>query len=41
MEEANRRVLRPWRMYLPLLPEFWKFRSRMTKLNTFLITYFR
>lgn len=41
MEEANRRVLRPYRSYLPILPEWWRFRSRMAKLNNFLITYFR
>jgi hypothetical protein len=41
MEEANRRVLMPIRMYLPLLPAWWKFRSRMSKLNTYLINYVR
>lgn len=41
MEEANQRVLRPYRMYLPLLPAWWQFRSRMTQLNTYLINYFR
>ncbi|KAJ9506750.1 hypothetical protein QJQ45_013291 [Haematococcus lacustris] len=41
MEEANRRVLRPYRMYLPMLPEFWRFRWRMAELNNFLINYFR
>ncbi|GFH17720.1 uncharacterized protein HaLaN_14410, partial [Haematococcus lacustris] len=40
MEEANRRVLRPYRMYLPMLPEFWRFRWRMAELNNFLINYF-
>jgi len=41
MTEANRRVLRPYRMYLPILPAWWQFRARMAKLNDFLITYFR
>mmetsp|Transcript_26506 Transcript_26506/g.67408 ORF Transcript_26506/g.67408 Transcript_26506/m.67408 type:complete len:518 (-) Transcript_26506:88-1641(-) len=41
MEEANKRVLRPYRMYLPLLPAWWQFRSRMARLNDYLITYFR
>ena len=41
MTEANQRVLRPYRMYLPLLPAWWQFRARMAKLNDFLITYFR
>jgi len=41
MEEANSRVLRPYRMYLPLLPEWWRFRSRMAALDSFLKNYFR
>jgi len=41
MEEANRRVLRPYRMYLPILPEWWRFHRRMRALNSFLINYFR
>jgi hypothetical protein len=41
MTEANQRVLRPYRMYLPVLPAWWAFRSRMAKLNEFLINYFR
>lgn len=40
MTEANRRVLRPYRMYLPT-PEWFRFRSRMQQLNTFLIDLFR
>jgi hypothetical protein len=41
MEEANRRVLRPYRKYLPLLPEWWHFRSRMAALDSFLVNYIR
>lgn len=41
MTEANTRVLRPYRMYLPILPAWWQFRSRMSKLNDYLINYFR
>ncbi|KXZ46282.1 hypothetical protein GPECTOR_45g152 [Gonium pectorale] len=40
MNEANHRVLRPYRMYLPT-PEWFRFRSRMAKLNSFLIDLFR
>mmetsp|Transcript_27719 Transcript_27719/g.60701 ORF Transcript_27719/g.60701 Transcript_27719/m.60701 type:complete len:523 (-) Transcript_27719:909-2477(-) len=40
MEEANQRVLRPHRKYLPT-PSWFQFRSRMNKLNDFLINYFR
>ena len=41
MEEANRRVLRPYRKYFPLLPEWWHFRSRMAALDNFLVNYIR
>jgi hypothetical protein len=34
MTEANLRVLQPWRCYLPVLPAWWAFRSRMRRLNT-------
>lgn len=40
MNEANRRVLRPYRMYLPT-PEWFRFSSRMGQLNGFLIDLFR
>ena len=40
MEEANIRVLRPYRQYLPT-PDWFRFRSRMRKLNDFLINFFR
>ena len=40
MEEANLRVLRPYRRFLPI-PEWFRFRSRMAKLNAFLINFFR
>nr|QKY15332.1 cytochrome P450 (CYP746A1) [Polytomella parva] len=40
MEEANRRVLRPYRKYLPI-PEWFRFRSLVSQLNTYLINYFR
>lgn len=40
MEEANVRVLRPYREYLPT-PDWWRFRSRMAKLNSYLINFFR
>ncbi|GFR53077.1 hypothetical protein Agub_g15775 [Astrephomene gubernaculifera] len=40
MNEANHRVLRPYRMYLPT-PEWFRFRSRMGQLNSFLINLFR
>jgi hypothetical protein len=40
MEEANHRVLRPYRMYLPT-PSWVRFRSRMAQLNKFLIDLFR
>ncbi|MEW5302059.1 MAG: hypothetical protein WDW36_004869 [Sanguina aurantia] len=40
MEEANLRVLRPHRKFLPT-PSWFQFRSRMAKLNTFLIGYCR
>ena len=34
MTEANLRVLQPWRCYLPVLPAWWAFSSRMRRLNT-------
>lgn len=40
MEEANLRVLRPYRMYLPT-PSWWDFRARIKRLNLFLISYMR
>ncbi|GLC42904.1 hypothetical protein PLESTB_001812700 [Pleodorina starrii] len=40
MSEANHRVLRPYRMYLPT-PEWFRFRTRMAKLNQYLIDLFR
>ncbi|GAX81794.1 hypothetical protein CEUSTIGMA_g9222.t1 [Chlamydomonas eustigma] len=40
MEEANLRVLRPYRQYIPT-PDWFKFRSRMSQLNSFLINFFR
>lgn len=40
MEEANKRVLLPYRRFLPT-PEWFQFRSRMAQLNTFLINFFR
>ncbi|GIL69020.1 hypothetical protein Vretimale_17394 [Volvox reticuliferus] len=40
MSEANHRVLRPYRMYLPT-PEWFRFRTRMSKLNQYLIDLFR
>ena len=40
MEEANLRVLRPYRRFLPI-PEWFRFRSRMAKLNAYLINFFR
>lgn len=36
MEEANHRVLRPYRSYLPT-PEWWRFRSNMASLNKYLV----
>lgn len=41
MTEANNRVLRPYRMWLPVLPAWWQFRSRINRLNNYLITFFR
>ena len=35
MEEANKRTLRPWRMWLPT-PPWWLFRKRLSQLDTFL-----
>jgi hypothetical protein len=40
MEEANLRVLRPYRQYLPT-PDWFTFRSCMGKLNAYLINLFR
>ncbi|EFJ45811.1 cytochrome P450 [Volvox carteri f. nagariensis] len=40
MNEANHRVLRPYRMYLPT-PEWFRFRTRMSQLNEYLIDLFR
>lgn len=40
MTEANARVLRPHRKYLPT-PEWFRFRSRMAQLNAYLISMFR
>lgn len=40
MEEANHRVLRPYRQWLPT-PDWFKFRSRMGQLNAYLINLFR
>jgi len=40
MEEANARVLHPYRKYL-LTPAWFQFHTRMGKLNTFLINFFR
>ena len=34
MTEANLRVLQPWRCYLPVLPAWWAFASRISRLNT-------
>lgn len=36
MEESHRRVLQPFREYLPLLPEWWLYHYRMHKLNSFI-----
>mmetsp|Transcript_9707 Transcript_9707/g.27751 ORF Transcript_9707/g.27751 Transcript_9707/m.27751 type:complete len:390 (+) Transcript_9707:123-1292(+) len=41
MEESHRRVLQPFREYLPLLPEWWLYRWRMSKLNSFIINLLR
>lgn len=40
MTEANARVLRPHRKYLPT-PEWFRFRSRMAQLNAYLVGMFR
>lgn len=40
MEEANKRVLRPYRKYLPT-PEWFRFRRRMATLNAFLVGLLR
>jgi len=40
MEEANARVLRPYRKYLPI-PAWWAFRSRMAALNGYLVGLIR
>ena len=41
MEESHRRVLQPFREYLPVLPEWWLYRWRMSKLNGFIIKLLR
>lgn len=41
MEESHRRVLQPFREYLPLLPEWWLYHWRMHKLNSFIISLLR
>lgn len=40
MEEANQRVLRPHRKYLPT-PGWFKFRSNMAQLNAYLLGVIR
>jgi hypothetical protein len=40
MEEGNKRVLRPYRKYLPT-PDWFAFKWRMSKLNSFLINLIR
>lgn len=40
MNEANLRVLRPYRAYLPT-PEWLRFHTRIAKLNQYLIDLFR
>ncbi len=40
MEEANRRVLSPWREWLPS-PAWWLFSSRMRRLNSYIIALLR
>jgi hypothetical protein len=40
MEEANVRVLHPYRKYIPSKAWF-QFNDRMAKLNTFLVDFFR
>jgi hypothetical protein len=40
MEEGNKRVLRPYRKYLPT-PAWFSFKWRMSKLNSFLINLIR
>eukprot|EP00873_Tetraselmis_striata_P039395 jgi/Tetstr1/459659/TSEL_005015.t1 len=41
MEESHRRVLQPFREYLPILPEWWLYRYRMHKLDSFIIGLLR
>lgn len=40
MEEANVRVLAPWREYLPT-PAWWRFNSRMRSLNSYILGLLR
>jgi Cytochrome P450 len=40
MEEANVRVLAPWREYLPT-PTWWQFNSRMRSLNSYILGLLR
>lgn len=40
MEEANLRVLAPWREYLPT-PAWWTFNSRMRRLNSYILGLLR
>jgi hypothetical protein len=40
MEEGNKRVLRPYRKYLPT-PDWFSFKWRMSKLNSFLTNLIR
>jgi len=41
MEESHRRVLQPFREYLPLLPEWWLYHWRVHKLNSFISSIIR
>jgi len=41
MEEANRRVLAPWRRYLFFLPAFWRYERRLAQLNAYLTRIIR
>lgn len=40
MTEGNKRVLRPYRKYVPI-PAWWKFKSNMKALNSYLIGLIR
>ena len=40
MEESNRRVLQPWRIYLPT-PAWWAFNSRIRQLNGYITSTLR